>query len=172
MLVFLRHADSTGQAPDAPLTAQGQADALALVPRLARLGITHIWSSPFVRARETVRPFAEQAGLTVQCDPRLEERRHGPVPEGQWAEEARALFADPDARPWDGESRNDVLARGKAMIADIETQGTTPLVACHGFWLSCVLTLYGAPGTEAAWRALPRPAVICADPNTGVRHLL
>src|SRR5262245_1968436 len=34
-VIFLRHCQSSGQAPDAPLTAQGSADARTLIARLA-----------------------------------------------------------------------------------------------------------------------------------------
>lgn len=171
MILFLRHASTTGQAPEADLTAKGHADAAALVPQLERLPITAIWSSPYTRALQTVAPFAARSGLDIRTDDRLQERRHGPVPDGMWNDEARQLFADPDATPWGGESRNQVLHRARSVLAEITEDGGTPLVACHGFWLSCILTDFGAPATESAWRSLPKPALLSVAKSTGITPL-
>lgn len=159
MIYFLRHAEGTGQAPEAPLAPEGHAAARALVPTLEGLAINAVWSSPYARARETVAPFAAAAGLPIHEDDRLSERRHGPVPDGMWGEEARQLFADPNAAPFGGESRNDLIARAEELVADILAEPGTTLVGCHGFWLATYLSTKGAPATEAFWRAIKRPAL-------------
>lgn len=159
MIYFLRHAIGTGHAPETPLAPEGHAAARALVPQLEGLGIDTVWSSPYARARETVAPFVAKAALPIREDGRLSERRHGPVPEGMWGEEVRQLYADPDAAPFGGESRNDLIARAKRLVADIAAEPGTALVGCHGFWLATYLSTKGAPATEAFWRAIKRPAL-------------
>lgn len=64
---ILRHAtpDRTVDVPnrERPLSELGRQQAQALVPFLLTLELTVVYSSPFVRALETVRPFCETAGL-------------------------------------------------------------------------------------------------------------
>src|SRR5688500_15400614 len=70
-LYLVRHCQATGQAPDAPLTLVGEAQAQRLADALDRRGIRRIVASPFVRARASVEPLAERLGLTVEVDDRL-----------------------------------------------------------------------------------------------------
>ncbi|MEM8759033.1 MAG: histidine phosphatase family protein [Pseudomonadota bacterium] len=159
MIWFLRHADGTGQAPDAPLSPEGQCAALAIVPALQSLDITRIVSSPYARARETVEPFAEAARLTIHTDPRLREREHGAVPPGGWDREAEMMFADLDAAPFGGESLADVAERGQLAVAEIIAAGDGALIVTHGLWLSVILSAYGRPLDIPSWRAMPCPAL-------------
>lgn len=163
MIWFLRHADGTGQAPEAPLSEPGRRAADGIVARLERLGITRIVSSPYARARETVAPFAAAAGLSIAEDARLREREHGAVPQGGWDAEAEALFADFEAQPYGGESLADVSRRGHAAIAEVAASGERPLIATHGLWLSVVLSAFGRELSIPIWRAMPRPALFVVE---------
>lgn len=65
-VILVRHAEKViEQNPDPALTEAGQARALVLSQVLADAGVTRVLSTPFVRTRETGRPTAEAAGLTV-----------------------------------------------------------------------------------------------------------
>lgn len=81
-LYIIRHADPD-YANDT-ITAQGHREAKALAERLAREGLTRLYSSPLVRARETMRYTQEATGLT-------------PVIEG-WITELTDFWAEHD--PW------------------------------------------------------------------------
>ncbi len=56
-----------------PLTSRGKDQAKAVAKLLARRKVTVVASSPFTRCVQTVVPLAEQKGLTVERDKRLEE---------------------------------------------------------------------------------------------------
>jgi 8-oxo-(d)GTP phosphatase len=56
-----------------PLLATGRTQALHLVPALAAYGVTRVVSSPSVRCLDTVAPYADTAGLTVETEPLLSE---------------------------------------------------------------------------------------------------
>ena len=69
-LLLVRHCQSIGTHPDAPLSEAGTKAAGALVTRLHDLAADAVYSSPYARAQATVRPFAISAGLSVGLDDR------------------------------------------------------------------------------------------------------
>jgi probable phosphoglycerate mutase len=84
LLLLVRHAltESTGKRltgwqPGVHLSARGEQQAEALADRLAPLRIGAIYSSPLERCRETARPFASRARLSVRVKPALGELRFG-----------------------------------------------------------------------------------------------
>jgi probable phosphoglycerate mutase len=84
LLLLVRHAltESTGKRltgwePGVHLSSKGERQAEALVERLAPLPIAAIYSSPLERCRETARPFASHARLSVRVKPALGELRFG-----------------------------------------------------------------------------------------------
>jgi 2,3-bisphosphoglycerate-dependent phosphoglycerate mutase len=68
VLYLIRHCASVGQHPDAPLSGQGRAQAMALADRLADRQIDRIVSSPFLRAVQSIAPLAQRMGLPVASD--------------------------------------------------------------------------------------------------------
>ena len=78
MIYLLRHAHAgnkkTWPGPDdrRPLSAGGRREAAGLVPLLRDRPIATILSSPALRCEQTVRPLAEQRGLPVGLDGRLD----------------------------------------------------------------------------------------------------
>ena len=73
-VLFLRHCESAGWALDSPLTKRGYEQATRLVDVLRDMSVDYIVSSPFLRAQESIAPFAESLGLEVHTDGRLSER--------------------------------------------------------------------------------------------------
>jgi broad specificity phosphatase PhoE len=79
-LHLVRHAKAGsrsewGRQPDElrPLTAAGEAQALALADRLGDVGVKRILSSRYLRCVQTVAPLAERLGLDVEQHPALAE---------------------------------------------------------------------------------------------------
>jgi 8-oxo-(d)GTP phosphatase len=99
VFVVLRHTQarerSSWDGPDElrPLTEQGMADARALVPPFTAFGLTRVVSSDAVRCVDSVRPFADAIGVSLEPQPVLSEERYLEQPLG--AEKlTRALLAD------------------------------------------------------------------------------
>jgi probable phosphoglycerate mutase len=120
-----------GQRIDAPLSADGRAQAIALAERLAPIAFERIVSSPLGRARETAEAIAEVPGARsrppVETDARLLEMDYG-----EWegltydqiderdAERRRRWEANPaDMRCPGGESGDDVAKRARAFVTDL-----------------------------------------------------
>jgi len=91
-LYFIRHAQSLPHPdqpePDWPLSALGEEQARGLVAVLHPLGIRHLYCSPYRRCRDTLAPFAEEAGLDVVLDEDLRERRIA----GVWMSDFRDVW--------------------------------------------------------------------------------
>ncbi len=122
-LLLIRHCQSTGTHPDAPLSEAGARAAAALVGRLRALATDAVYSSPYERALATVRPFAISAGLPVGLDGRLRERvLSARELEDRW-DHVRRSVADPDYRAPGGESLNQTQQRALAALADIAAAG-------------------------------------------------
>ena len=108
---------------DIPLTAEGEARAAALAPRLAGWHPALTLSSPLVRARHT----AELAGFHPEIDVDLLEWDYGDY-EGRTTDEIREVMGDPDWSVWTtthglgetaeqvGERVDRVLARCRPVI--------------------------------------------------------
>jgi 2,3-bisphosphoglycerate-dependent phosphoglycerate mutase len=173
VLYLVRHCQTTGQAPDAPLTAEGEAQAERLAAFLVGLvgpPIEQIVSSPFVRARQSAAPLAGRLGQPVEIDPRLAERALGdprlpglpgpPTLPDDWREAVRASFADPDLAYPSGETGRAAQTRAVAAIADLTAQGTrTIVVVTHGNLLAWLLKHYDPRVGFAEWARLTNPDV-------------
>ncbi len=70
-LFLVRHAEKADQTAASPLTEKGKARAEALANLLRDANVGAVFSTNFIRTRETARPLAEKRSLTVQLyDPR------------------------------------------------------------------------------------------------------
>ncbi len=158
-LILIRHCESSGQAPDAPLTEAGSRAAEALADRLAALAPDAIYSSPYRRARATVQPFAERAGLAVVEDARLHERVLSAKPLDDWLDHIRHSYADLDhVAGAGGESLRETQVRALAALAEIVARDhRLPVVASHGNLISSVLRAADPDFGFEAWRALKNP---------------
>lgn len=66
VIYLVRHAEKTAERPDPELTEAGKARAEALADRLEDADLTAIFSSDYIRTRDTAAPIAARTGLDVQ----------------------------------------------------------------------------------------------------------
>ena len=143
MIVVVRHGETawsrTGQhtgRTDIPLTAEGEAQARSLAPRLQREWAL-VLASPLQRAWRT----AELAGLSPEAEPDLVEWDYGHA-EGRTTQE---MSAERPWRVWDdpdlGESLEQVATRVRRVLARVPADGDTCLVA-HGHVLRVLTAVY------------------------------
>lgn len=149
-VILLRHARSAanaagilaGRTPGVALDESGQAQAEALVRRLAQLPLAALVSSPLLRCRQTVSQLAQARDLEVSVDDRFME-----VDYGEWTgRELRNLGKEPlwkvvQVHPSaavfpGGEGLAALQARAVAAVREWDTK----LAAEHGpqvIWLVC-----------------------------------
>lgn len=154
-LYYVRHARPDYSEHDdqaRPLTADGRRDTAKVTAWLADKGIAAVYASPFLRAADTVRPFAEAAGLPVLVDEDLRERKIT----DEWIEDfddyTRRQWADFDYALPGGESLRQVQQRGAAAFGRILARHPGQAVALggHGTALCALVALY-RPGTGLAY---------------------
>ena len=143
---LLRHAESrpsaTVKEPDWPLTDLGKQQARDIVPALAKLNIDHVYSSPFLRAIETAKPFADFAGKPLRIHDDLREQHSLWVDSvEEFIEQMRKRWEDFHFAPPGGESNAECQLRIVNAIRDIigRHPGSTLLVSSHGKAISLLL---------------------------------
>jgi phosphohistidine phosphatase SixA len=65
-IYIVRHAEKAPAGKDPELTAEGQARAQNIATILQKTGITHVFSTPTQRTRQTAQPLAQRAGVAVE----------------------------------------------------------------------------------------------------------
>jgi 2,3-bisphosphoglycerate-dependent phosphoglycerate mutase len=158
VLYLVRHCQSSGQAPDAPLTDLGHEQARRLAETLQPLGIARIVASSYLRAVQTVEPLAQLLGLAVETDDRLTERVLSTEPLDDWRQHLQAAWDDHDRVLPGGESSRQAMARGLASLCEVVADPRQPVVVVsHGNLISLLLHAFdGRPGF-ATWEALSNP---------------
>jgi broad specificity phosphatase PhoE len=151
---FVRHGQSVANREgwlaghfDAPLTEQGQAEAIAARPMIERLRPERAFCSDLARARRTAQLMLEGHAIPLVVTPRLRERDCG-------AWERRTLHeveADPEGRrrmgtwvgkPPSGESLLDVALRVVGWLATIDDGSSHTLLVAHGALMRAVLAVF------------------------------
>ncbi|OIN67653.1 histidine phosphatase family protein [Exiguobacterium sp. KRL4] len=156
----IRHCEATGQAPDAPLTKQGQKQADALAVFFKTIPVDRILCSPFRRARETILPLAALHDCSVEIEDQLQERTLSTSPLSDWRTALQETFVDLDLRFPDGESSREVMERMTSILkeASLHPARHTILVT-HGNAMALLLHTIDSTFGYEDWQQLQNPDV-------------
>jgi 2,3-bisphosphoglycerate-dependent phosphoglycerate mutase len=166
-VLLIRHAESVAPGISGfdeytrPLTAKGFRDAAQLSDEYASTRIDAAYSSPYLRARQTIEPMARARGLAIDTIEDLRERllSAGELPD--WRAHLRRSWNDFDYAPPGGESGRVAQARVVRVldtIASRHSEGCV-IVASHGNLIALALHAF-MPGVDYAfWESIPMPAV-------------
>lgn len=148
-IYFVRHAQpdpSGGYNPDFPLTAQGFADAKIVTSVLANKGISAAYASSYIRTAQTIRDFADSAGLEIAIEDGLHERIAG-----KWQQLDESYFGfirrqldDYSLKAEGGESMGEVSERCIEVVTRLikKHDEQAIAVATHGMALSSILKYF------------------------------
>lgn len=144
---FVRHAQPNFENHDdrtRELSEKGRADRCLAAAFLLDKGVSAVFSSPYRRAVETVRPLADALGLPVEEIDGFRERRIDEMWIPDFEAFARRQWADFDYRLPGGEALSDVQKRGVAALEGILARcaGKTVAVGAHGTALSALVNRY------------------------------
>ena len=161
-IYLIRHAQSTGQQPDGDLTELGKQQAQDLIALLSAIGPDGAYSSPYLRALDTIRPYCDSAGLDIQTDPDLAERQLKPfdlwLPFDELMHHLRLSFENWDYKMEGGESLNNTQRRALRGLRKIaRSDFERPIVAAHGNLIAAVLGAIDPNFGFEQWRAMKNP---------------
>ncbi|NMO98173.1 histidine phosphatase family protein [Paenibacillus lemnae] len=157
-IYFVRHCKATGQEPDAPLTEEGKDDAERVADYFMDKNIDVIYSSPFLRAVDTIKPFSDRANKEIHMDDRLVERVLSTLHLEDWMEKLEQTYEDLDLKFEGGESSNEAVKRALALINEVlERPETTFALVTHGALLSLMVKNYQSDFGFADWKNLKNP---------------
>ena len=159
-IYIVRHCKAAGQAPDAPLTPEGVAQATQLVDRLAMLPIERIISSPFLRATQSIAPLAQRLGLPIATDERLAERILSTADLPDWLAALQVTFDDLDRCFEGGESSRTAMQRAATVLRESELHSAVvTLLVTHGNLMTLLLKHFDQRIGFAEWQRLTNPDV-------------
>ena len=150
--IFVRHAQTDANAKhylqgqsDGSLTEAGEAQAASIAAHLCPFFIEKVYSSNQKRAVATATAIANQHGLSVQTDPRLQEWNCGDwdaMPTADFLRMAKEQGLKASTmQPPNGESFQQVRSRAEAVLAEIfsESQGKSILICSHGDFIRSMI---------------------------------
>ena len=167
-VLLIRHAESlpygsVGVADDdRPLTDDGRLRAAELAIELEPYEVTAIYSSPYLRALQTVGPIARARGLEVQQLADLRERRLSPEPMQDWRATLERAWSDADFAMPGGESGRDAQRRAVGILDLLRSRhpdGGRLVLGSHGNLIGLILQALEPEVDFAFHMAMPNPAI-------------
>ncbi|WP_222599315.1 histidine phosphatase family protein [Aquibacillus kalidii] len=166
-LFLVRHCNAEGQHKDSPLTKDGVRQAMKLANFLEQSSYTfdRIITSPYLRAIESIKPFAERANLTIQVDQRLHERVLSQEPIDDWMDVLEQSFSDFDFALPGGESSNDALSRSIQVVNEVKHDDSSEniIIVTHGNLLAILLKEFQADFGFSHWKEFTNPDLFLAQ---------
>ena len=144
---FVRHAEPNYMNHDdmsRELTEKGIADSKLVTQFLADKNVDIVFSSPYKRAIDTIRDFAESSGLEINLENDFRERKVDSV----WIEDfvsfCKAQWMNFDYKLLDGESLQEVQTRNILALNHVlgEHRNKTIIIGTHGTALSTIINFY------------------------------
>ncbi|HWL27245.1 MAG TPA: histidine phosphatase family protein [Ureibacillus sp.] len=159
-IYLIRHCAATGQSPEAPLTEQGEGQALELAEFLSTVDVDRIISSPFKRAVDTILPLATKKSIEIETDSRLAERVLSTENLPDWFEKLKSTFDDLDLKLEGGESSREAMTRIVEVVDTVlNSEAENTILVSHGNLLSLLLKHYDNSFGFEEWRNMSNPDV-------------
>ncbi len=159
-IYVIRHCEAEGQAVDAPLTERGWLQAKELAGFLSERKVDRIISSPFLRAIQSIKPFADIKNLEIEQEERLTERVLSSTFFSDWMDKLKATYDELDLKYEGGETSNEAMNRIISVVEDIvESHATHTVIVAHGGIISLLLHYYDQSFGFEQWKELSNPDV-------------
>ena len=150
------------------LTEDGeiQANQLAGVLNKQKKRPSVIYSSPYLRAILSIKPFAESIGLEIKTNMDLREKKIATEPIEDIVEVRKKMWADLEYRHSGGETGLEVQERGMNAINSILQEinlGETALIASHGNFIAHIINLFQPDFRYDQWKNMSMPDIYRID---------
>ncbi|WP_066193347.1 MULTISPECIES: histidine phosphatase family protein [Gracilibacillus] len=162
-ILLIRHCHAPGQHSDSPLSKNGIKQAHALSWKLENMSfqIDRIISSPYLRAQESIKPFAEKQHVDIEIDDRLKERILSEEPVDDWMDILEESFQNSHFKLPGGESSTEAYDRGVAVLNTCIQDETSENIAIvtHGNLLALMLRKFRVDFGFQEWKTLTNPDI-------------
>jgi len=167
-VILVRHARSVIPRPGGPdefhrpLTEEGMAQAERLVAELAWVTPSLVASSPYLRAIQTIEPFARAADMPVRTEHDLREWDSGLEPAPDYARHYAESWSAPDVARAGAESLSQLSRRATAILTSLAEQHPdgSVVIGSHGTFVARALVGFGLHTVDWPFsRAMPMPAI-------------
>jgi 2,3-bisphosphoglycerate-dependent phosphoglycerate mutase len=163
IIYFVRHAE-VDYIPDdysRPLSQKGMLDAIKLTERFSEYEVSRVFSSPYLRAVNTVKGIAEMKGIKIET---IEDFRERKVSNGHIEDfftYAERQWNDFDYRLEEGESLNQTQERVmKAVNIILERHsGESIVIGTHGTALGVILNYFNKKYDFNFWKTIKMPDI-------------
>ncbi len=154
------------QTEDTPLSEAGLYQAERLAPRLTELGVRRVLCSDYLRAQQTIAPFARQSGVTAELQPLLRERHFGELrgrPYGELPNVFAREYQPPGGESWGAFEQRVAEAWAMIVREAASTEGALAVMThglvCHVLLRNHVLL----PAELASPESFKNASVTVAD---------
>jgi 2,3-bisphosphoglycerate-dependent phosphoglycerate mutase len=146
-IYFVRHAEpdfNVHNDMERPLTDKGKRDCLLVTEFLQDKKIDVVFSSPFIRAVDTVKDFADRNGLKIIINSDFRERKVDSIWIDDFQQFTMNQWNDFDFKLSDGECLREVQGRNIKALKNImeEFKGQNIVIGSHGTALSTIIHYY------------------------------
>jgi 2,3-bisphosphoglycerate-dependent phosphoglycerate mutase len=144
-----------------PLTTKGMRDAEQLREIHSSTRIDAAYSSPYLRARQTIEPMARARGLAIATIEDLRERMLSLAELPDWKTHLKRTWEDFDYAPPGGETGRIAQARVVRVLDTIASRHSagTVILASHGNLIALALHAFMPNVDYKFWESIPMPAV-------------
>lgn len=169
-IYFIRHSlkDRQIKKQDAPLSQEGQSLAKLLPAVFSDIAVDTIYSSPYIRSIDTVKPIAESKGLPIIIKDSLGERKVGTsvTPVDNFAV---TQWNDFDFKLENGESLNEVKIRLLAALDDcLKQEDHVVIIGGHSTAFAVLFhTLTDGKFGYQEYKKMPSPGIFLGTFENG-----
>jgi 2,3-bisphosphoglycerate-dependent phosphoglycerate mutase len=173
-LIMVRHAKViyTEDDKSRELSEEGKMQRKDVLEALKRENVDIIYSSPYKRAIDTIKLYADFRNMAINIVDDLRERKVSDVFIDDFVPFSINQWKDFNYKLNGGESLNEVKDRGIKAIENIlnKHRGKGIVVGTHGTFLGVLLNHYDSKFNYEDWKALKMPAIfiITFDDNLNV----
>ncbi len=169
-IYFIRHAKPDISIHDdltRPLTSEGVEDSKKVMEFLVDKNITKVYSSPYKRAVDTIKTFADEVNLEIRVMEELRERKVG----NEWIEDfynfSKKQWEDFEYKLQDGESLREVQERNINALRRIleESSEDNIVIGTHGTALCTIMNHYNSDFGYSEFDRIKHimPWIVCAE---------
>ena len=176
--ILIRHAESVPSRDlpesDWPLSKLGFEQATALADELPSTPIDRVYSSPYLRALDTVKPLAQNFGRPVEVRTDLRERKLCDGMRDDWMDLLERSWRDFAFSLPGCESGFECQQRVRRCLEDIarENEGLTVAVSSHGNAIGLFLNSVDSDFRYEQWRSMRNPDIFAIEWVRGIPRIL